>query len=468
MDSNRDDGDEERMLDADFANDDLVSFGYHRSGSGLLVPLGHVRDEQPDVATHDALVPRRGSRDELILPQPGSLHEPAAAPQHPARRQESERPPLKQTNNFSVSVSIDHGASRARSDSKQPASHHEEAVDRRGPGKEGEQSRDQRSQPNIRSSRRPACNLCTISILILAVLTAISSTMWISMAGVEKDIAFEPTGPRQPTPPSAIADSLTKLDYDTRQLERLHGRATAHLPVRAGLRQVLRGSTQPHLLRHEVARLQGLRARLLGGEYESNITHHIRISEARLRTLLEQVGWPNSMGNWLRAVTPRWMRLRLAGMDPRVSEAVQAEQARAAAMVEEVREIVASISGSRDAALRACQSRPRQDAQGGWVLGDSSVCRRDEEGSEVLGHMGRGPSEVDSDAKTALGFINWICQDLDAITVTADSRGAVHHGPRAVDSGAHDAQAHSLAAEAVRVLTKWQDLASQWQRLGEL
>lgn len=465
MDSNRDDGAEERMLDADFANDDLESFGYHRSGSGLLVPLGHVRDEQTDVATHDSLVLRRGSRDELLLPQPGSLHEPAAEPQHPARREENERPPLKQTNNFSINVNIDGGGLRARKKVKRTKSHHDEAVDKSGPGKEvTEQSKERRGGLDTRSYCGPLCNLCTILILLVA-LAAVLCTMAIPASGVDEQLAVKPTGPRQRTPPSAIADSLAKLDYDARQLERRHERAMAHLPEGADLRGVLGLSTQPHLLRHQINRLRDLRARLLGEEYESSIIHDMRLSEARLRELRELAGGPTSMGAWLRAVAPRWVRWRLAGRDPQIAKVLRAERARAEGMEEEVRNIMVNISNARDAALEACQSRPRQNAQGGWVLGDGSVCRRDEGGLKAPGRVEMGSSGAESDAKAALGFINWICQDLDAMTVVVDDHGTVYRGLHDDKSGSHDARMQSLAAEAARVLEKWQDLGGRWEKL---
>lgn len=450
MDSNRDDGAEERMLDADFANDDLESFGYHRSESALLAPLGHERDEQQDPAAHDALVPRRGSRDELLIPQPGPLHHPAGAPQHPAGREEIERAPPKQTNNFSINVNINGGGPHARKKVKRAKSHHK-AADGSGPG--------------TRSCCGPLGVLCTILIL-LAALAAVLCAIWIPAGGVDEQSAVEPTGPRQRTPPSAIADSLAKLDYDATQLERRHERAVAHLPEGADLRGVLGGSTQPHLLRDQINRLRDLRARLLGEEYESNIVHNMRFSEARLRELQGRAGGPAGLGAWLRAVAPRWVWWHFAGKDPHIAEVLRAERPRAETMVGEVRDIIFDISDARGAALDACRSKPRQNARGGWVLGDGSVCPRDGGGLEAPAPAGMGSSGAESDAKAALGFINWICQDLDAMTVAVDDHGAVYRGPRDDKSGSHDARVQSLAAEAARLLEKWEDLRSRWGKLS--
>ncbi|KAG8167022.1 hypothetical protein KVR01_002711 [Diaporthe batatas] len=459
MDGNPDNRAEERMLDADFASDDLDLFGYRRSDSTVTLPLGHDQDDQvgleknqdlddlADLAAQEALVVRRVSRAEPHNHPVELLHDLAPVPQRPTQMEaEGERPALNQTTNFNLKLSIDSGGTRVRRRPRRSVGHDEEAVDKRrlGGGEEG-----RRVEPHTHPSRGHTCNPCTILILLLVVLAA---TALLLADGVDKHIVFEPTSPRKPTPPSAIADSLTKLEYDAIYLERRHERATAHLPAGAGLRDVLAWSTQPRLLRRE-----DLRARLLGEEYESNIVYHLRTSEARLRSVLGQVGGPDSMGRRLRAAAPRWMS---PSLDPQVYEVVRAERARAAAMVEEARRIVAALSESRDSALRACQSRPRQDAEGAWVLDDNSVCRSDEEGAGSLGAEGVGSAEGESDAKTALGFINWICQDLDTMTMVVDDRGA--------DADADDAQVQSLAAEAARVLERWEGLAGQWEMLAEL
>lgn len=468
MDSNHENTAEERMLNADFANDDLESVGYHRSESALLLPLGHFRDQRSDIATHDALVVRRESRDELYYPQLDLLHEPAAAPQQPPSREQSEWAPLKQTNNFSINVNVDGGGPRARKKTKRSKSHHDDAVDQSRPGKEArEQTGGRRGELDGWLHCRRVCIFSTIAIVLVA-FAAVVCTVLVPAAG--GDARYEPgtIEPRQPMPPSPIADFLAKLEYDVRQLERRHERAVARLPAGAHLRGVLTGSTQPHLLRHEVTRLQDLRARLLGEGYESNIIYYMRSSEVRLREIRERAGGPTSMDAWLRAVAPRWLRSRIAGEDLQAAEVLRAERNRVTGMEQEVRKIIAGISEVRDAALRACQSRPRQNAHGGWVLGDSSVCRRDEGGWELPGQVGMESPEVESDAKTALGFINWICQDLDDITLVVDDHGAVYQGLDSDQQGPHDAHVQSLAAEAARIMEKWQYLGSQWEELGHV